>query len=278
MNIYARIRKIESPDLFKRFFNTLMGAEFAHDFEAIKEWHDYGIDGYLRSKKIVYAVYCPEYPERREQKQYFNKIKRDIEKLLEARKDKKISIEIKEWCFVTPDDISVDILNFIKEKTNENEWEGGTYSAYTLAPLFMKHDSIHVDFPEITAGLHYDKIPNLYISPVYNKRYIQLEIFNNGTEDIEKLEFKISGDKKEWQSKNHDFLYEGEKPITSYPHTCVTLKKGERQYIRNIPQNEYFYYQVSGIGVESQKTFYKMDKLIADKTLLNPSFKDIHKA
>lgn len=91
MNIYARIRKIEDQEVFKRFFNSLLGAEYKTNFQPTKNLHDYGVDGYLKDGKIVYAVYCPRYPERKEQKKYNDKIKKDIDKLKENINNNKIS-------------------------------------------------------------------------------------------------------------------------------------------------------------------------------------------
>jgi len=64
MNVYARIRKIEDNLLFKRLFDTLMTAELGIDFESVKEWRDFGVDGYSNQSGIVFQLYCPRYPER----------------------------------------------------------------------------------------------------------------------------------------------------------------------------------------------------------------------
>jgi len=255
MNTYARIRKIEEPDAFKRFFNTLMGAMYKEDFEPTKEWHDYGLDGYVKSKKIAYAVYCPKYPERKSQEQYKDKIKSNIARLTEALKDGDISFKIDEWCFVTPDDLSVGLKNLIKELTNNEGWLWSTLTAQKLAPFFMSHEEIHQDFPEITAGIQYDKVPSVYVKFISNKGCKALEIFNNGTEAIQDLEIETSQDKKTWQSRNEHFLYDFDNPFDGYTHTCFTLKQGERQYVSNVPGSGDFYYKISGVGVESGKTF-----------------------
>lgn len=255
MNIYARIRKIEESDVFKRFFNTLMGAEYNDDFEATKEWCDYGIDGYLKSRKRVYAVYCPKYPERKDQGQYKSKIKSDIDKLNSAIKENKISLEVQGWYFVTPDDLSVEIKDYINSLTKVNNWSWGALTAQTLAPLFMKHNKIHIDFPEITAGLQYDKVPSVYVKFANNGINKMLEIFNNGTEAIEELEVQIKKEGEEWQQKNKDFFYDFDNPTKVYPHSCFTLKQGERQYVSNVPIKGNFHYKLMGVGVESRKTF-----------------------
>lgn len=256
MNIYARIRKIEDTDLFKRFFDTLMSSVHKNDFEPTKEGPDFGIDGYLKSKKIAYQVYCPKYPERRSQQQYKTKILNDINKLKKALDEKKVTLGVEEWCFVTPDDLSVEIKDYIKQQTETMGWRWSTLTAQNLAPYFMDQGKIHKDFPEITAGMQYDRIPSVYAKFINNKGYPALEIFNNGTEAIQDLEVETSQDQKDWQSRNAHFLFDFDNPREGYMHTCFTLKMGERQYISNVPRLGKFHYKITGVGTESGKTFY----------------------
>lgn len=254
MNIYARIRRIENQDEFKRLFNTLTALEYPSDFEPTKDWADFGVDGYVKSKNRVYAVYCPKYSERKTLKQYKDKIRSDFGKIISNLDSKKINFIVKEWVFVTPDDLTIEIQDFIKNLTEDKEMKWGTLTAQTLAPLFMKHKAIHIDFPEITAGLQYDKVPNFYIKFVQNRGYDMLEVFNNGTEAIQDLEISIMYNDKEWILKNDNFLYDFDDPFSARPHTSYTLKKGERQYLNNVPTGGNFYYKVSGNGIESGKT------------------------
>ncbi|MFC1851363.1 hypothetical protein ACFL27_14290, partial [candidate division CSSED10-310 bacterium] len=255
MNIYARIRKIENPGLFKRFVNSILSSEHSEDFESIKEWHDFGIDGYLRSKKRVYAVYCPSYPERKTLQQYRDKITSDLNKLKTNLEQNKIKLKVAEWYFVTPDDLALDILNFIEEKTSCTNLNCGSLTAYSLAPLFMKHKNIHIDFPEITAGLSFDKVPNLFIKHVHNKQYKHIEIFNNGTEALEELIVEIMDEEGNWINQNNHFLFEFDNPVIGYKHSCFTLKMGERQYL--VPGGSHkgnYHYKISAVGTESKKT------------------------
>jgi len=255
MHIYARIRSIEEQENFKRLVNTLLGAEYPGDFEATKDWHDFGIDGRLKSTGTIYAVYCPKYPERKEQSQYKTKIESDIKKLVAAVKNNNVTFDIKKWCFVTPDDLSVETIEYIDRLAKENGWESHTLTAQTLAPLFMKHNLIHVDFPDLMAGLYYDKVPSVYVKFIDNKGYQNLEIFNNGTEDIQDLTVETSEDGTAWQNRVDHFLFEFDNPMQGYTHSCHTLKKSERQFVSNVPTVGGFYYRVSGLGVESRKTF-----------------------
>ncbi len=257
MNIYARIRKIEDPIEFKRLVNTVLGAEYGKNFQSLKEWHDSGVDGYIKNEQIVCAVYCPMYPERKELSQYRNKIREDIGKLAEAISQKKIGLRIKEWMFITPDDLPVEVIDLIREEAASYKWSSGTLTAQVLAPLFMKHSQIHPDFPAITAGLQFDRIPSVDVRFGLNRSYKMLELFNDGTEDIKNIEFSISENGTLWRLMTHNFLFEFDDPLRASSHSLYNLKKGERQYCNRVPGFGEFHYKLSGIGVESGKTFIK---------------------
>lgn len=257
MNIYARIRKIENPTEFKRLMDALLGFEFGQEYQSVKEWRDFGIDGYNRKKKIVYAFYCPKYPERRELSQYRDKIVSDINKLSDAINLKKVTLPIKEWIFTTPDDLPVEIIEFIHQKAQKAGWKSGTLTAQVLAPLFMKHKKVHFDFPSITAGLQLDKIPSVDIRLAENRKYKMLEIFNDGTEDIKDIEVSISEDGQNWRLVTNRFFYEFDDMMRGGGHSLYNLKKGERQYCNAVPIQGGFHFKISGIGVESNQTFVK---------------------
>ncbi len=257
MNIYARIRKIEDFNEFKRLVDTVLGSEFGQEYQSIKEWCDFGIDGYNKKQKIVYAFYCPKYPERRKLQQYRDKVISDINKLHEAIEAKNITLPVEEWIFVTPDDLTTEIIEFINQKAKEKSWRSGTLTAQVLAPLFMKYENIHFDFPSITAGLQLDKVPSVDIRLAENRSYKMIEIFNDGTEDIKNMEVQISEDGQNWRGMTDYFLYEFNDPTQGEGHSLYNLRKGERQYCNCIPIRGGFHFKISGIGVESNKTIVK---------------------
>lgn len=257
MNVYARIRGIENAQEFKRFTDSLLGSEHGADYQSLKEWKDYGIDGYLTKEKTVYAIYCPRYPERRELKQYTKKISGDIYKLKSAIEEAKVSLPVVKWVFVTPDDLPLGVVDLVNKECAQNKWEPGTLTAQVLAPLFMKHSHIHADFPMITAGLQFDKIPSVSVNLARNRDYVMLEVFNDGTEDIKDIEVVISGVGVGDRDLTHHFMYELDNPVIGSVHSLFNLKKGERQYGSSIPSRGGFKFRVVGIGVESGKTFIK---------------------
>lgn len=258
MNIYARIRKIEDSKEFKRLVDTVLGSELGHEYQSVKEWKDFGIDGYNKKQKIVYAFYCPAYPERKELKQYKTKIDSDIKKLSNAIRKNKLTLKIKEWIFVTPDDLPVDIIEFINQRAiGEGFRSGAAITAQVLAPLFMKYDKIHSDFPNITAGLQFDKIPSVDVRFAKNGPYKMLELFNDGTEDIKNVEVSIAENNGNERKMTNNFIFEFDNPAMGKVHSLFNLKKGERQYCQNIPVDGNFIFKITGIGVESGKTFVK---------------------
>ena len=251
MNIYARIRKIEDPIEFKRLVDTVLASEYGTDYQAVKEWRDFGVDGYQKNDQTVYAFYCPKYPERKELKQYREKVVTDITKLKKAIDEKQLKLKVKEWIFVTPDDLPVEIIDLIGNQSKQYKWKSGALTAQTLAPLFMKHQGIQPDFPGITAGLQLD------VRLAENRSYKMLELFNDGTEDIRNIDVKISDDNENWRVMTDYFIYEFEDPIHGHGHSMFNLKKGERQYCNRVPNQGGFYFKISGVGVESNKTFIK---------------------
>lgn len=261
MNIHARIRSIEDPKAFKHFFNVLMSAMHPDSFEIVKDLDDKGVDGYLKKGKTVFAVYCPSYPERTRQEQYRVKVKQDLEKLIKAKDDGQISFEIEEWTFVTPDDLKVETLNFIEVLCKKYDLKWSTLNATKLVQHFLAHPQIHTVFPEISAGIQYDKVPSVYIRFANNRNYMELEVFNNGTEALEELVFETKDETEEWRIRNEEFHYDFENPSKAYPHSCFTLKQGERQYISNVRRAGGFDIRVTGIGVESRKALEYFDTI-----------------
>ena len=76
-------------------------------------------------------------------------------------------------------------------------------------------------------------------------------------EDIRNIDVQISNDNKNWRAMTDNFLFEFDNPTMGDGHSLFNLKKGERQYCNRVPGRGDFYYKISGIGVESNKTFIK---------------------
>ncbi|HCC83683.1 TPA: hypothetical protein DEP96_02435 [Candidatus Uhrbacteria bacterium] len=257
MNLYARIRKIEDDICFKRLFDALMTAEYGTDFQSFKQWKDYGIDGYLNTEGTVYQLYCPQYPERTALKNYKEKITEDLEKLAKGKADNKWSKPVNKWIFVTPDDMAVDVVEHIHKEAIRTlgVGESSTITAFNLAPMFLKHQHVHIDFPEITSGIYFDKTPKLQVGFVKNRTYEMVEVFNNGTEDVQDFCIEYDGGDGQWKRWNDHAIYQTDNPTLGHPHTCLNMQKGERQYFNGVKTAGGFNIKVSAVGVESGKTF-----------------------
>lgn len=257
MNIYARIRKIEDQQQFSLLINALFTAEYKTGFQTNKDWKDYGVDGYVRSEKAVIQIYCPKYPERASQKNYTKKIREDTEKLSKAIDKDKKNLKVHEWWFVTPDDLSREVIDFLEEKSDKCGWQGKAVSAFYLGLLFSKHPDVHFQFPDLKAGLDFDKAPSVYVRTATFKGYDAfIEVFNDGTEDIKEFSFQLYRDSnwEEWNNKCH---FEHDNPASDSLSTCYTLKKGERRYIGQTKLSSWEKVRITGIGVESQRSFFK---------------------
>lgn len=254
MNVYARIRKIEDPIEFKHFVNAILASEYRGNFQSIKEWKDSGVDGYVKNKKIVFAVYCPVYPERAKLEQYKKKITSDMRKLRKASKKGRFNMAVKEWVFVTPDDLPIEIIDHIHRETAEAKWKSRALTAVVLAQMFIAHKHLYQQFPTITAGLQLDKVPSVSVH-FGRKRHNTIEIFNDGTEHLTVIEFFLWEDGK-WR-KCSEFQFETDDYIRGEPHELNNLRTGERQYCINVPISGGFRYKIIAIGIESGRTFVK---------------------
>lgn len=261
MNLVSRIRKIEDPKFFKRLVNLIFSAEEGKNFQITKDLGDFGIDGYLKSEKAAFSVYCPEYPEKRTSRRYKDKIKKDLSRLGDAVKG---GWDIKGWIFLTPEDLPVDVITFIDNKTKTLGYFFETITASRLAVLLLKHRELHKELPELRIGNLKEKVPNIYINLVKNRGHIMVEVFNDGDEDIKDLNTEILDNQV--RNFNHSYLYQEDDPLRGHTHTCFVLRKGERQYINNVPNQMDFTISITGIGVESgeQLKIVKPLKKISD--------------
>jgi len=95
----VRIREIRNAQYFQDFCQQLLAAEY-EDFQAIDDSRgDRGSDGYVPSKRRLFAIYCPEsHPT--PDKYYKDKIRSDLGKAVRLRDE--FGYEIDDWMFLTP--------------------------------------------------------------------------------------------------------------------------------------------------------------------------------
>ena len=153
MNIEDQIAQILNPQEFTRLCNTVLTAKYAEDFQVIDGTRsDEGNDGYIISEKRVIAMHCPIKPERKQDKDYLEKIRSDLKKTDALRRSGKYEIE--NWTFLTPRKLSNNVIATMIEEAktlhiNANHQE----STYLASELYKnKHLILAFSFlylPEI---------------------------------------------------------------------------------------------------------------------------------
>ena len=107
--IEDQIAIMTNPQEFTRLCNSIFTCIYGDDFQVIDGTQsDEGNDGYVRSGKRIFAIYCPIKPEKKTDSDYVEKIKGDIQKAAVLRDAQKFIIE--RWTFVTPRKLSNDVI------------------------------------------------------------------------------------------------------------------------------------------------------------------------
>lgn len=134
----------QSEDEFQTFFGQLCSAEIP-DFQAIEgSGGDMGFDGL--SDKIAYQVFYPIHKNRTIAK-YKGKIDSDLTKVLESKK--KLGLKIERWIFVVPEDLRIEVVSYLKHKSEEAEVRCEYWGYTKLSELVNKHPYIKDSFPTI---------------------------------------------------------------------------------------------------------------------------------
>jgi len=143
----VRIREIRNAQVFQDFCQQILAAEF-EDFQSLDDSRgDSGSDGYVPSKRRLFAIYCPEShptPER----YYKDKIRSDLGKAVRLRDE--LGYEIDDWMFLTPAPLPEGLHRFISEKAKEAGFNRGiSWSEKNILPLLLKHPHLKLLYPEL---------------------------------------------------------------------------------------------------------------------------------
>jgi tetratricopeptide (TPR) repeat protein len=143
----VQIREIRNAQYFQDFCQQILAAEY-EDFQALDDSHgDSGSDGYVPSKRRLFAIYCPEShptPER----YYKDKIRSDFGKAVKLRDE--LGYEIDDWMFLTPAPLPEALHRFISEKAKEAGFNRGiSWSEKNILPLLLKHPHLKPLYPEL---------------------------------------------------------------------------------------------------------------------------------
>lgn len=143
------IREIRNPLYFQELCQALLTAEY-EDFETVRDYNgDKGNDGYLPSRRRLYAIHCPVKSDKTPAK-FREKINGDLRKAVALRD--KHGYDIKEWVFVTPEPLSLELRSHVSAQATAAGFESGVnLSDKRLQDLFYKHAHLHPIFPDLAA-------------------------------------------------------------------------------------------------------------------------------
>lgn len=144
-----RIKDIDNNETFQRLVHAIFVAEHGADLQVVDDrGGDRGNDGYIRSRKMLIAVYCPEArpaPDAR----YREKILQDLNRARTLTTEH--GYEIETWAFVTPGDMREPIHEFVRDSAREKGFVGICIGEAFLTDRFHRNPQLHDRFPDLVA-------------------------------------------------------------------------------------------------------------------------------
>lgn len=148
MYLEDQIIGITNPQEFTRLCNTIFTSIFGENFQIIDGTRgDEGNDGYVRSDKRVFAIYCPMKPEKKTDSDFYEKIKSDMQKAAILKGTGKLEIE--RWTFVTPRKLSNDLITKMLQLGKEHGFIVNHIESTFLANELYKNRHLIKAFPQI---------------------------------------------------------------------------------------------------------------------------------
>jgi hypothetical protein len=113
MSLDEQIAKMTNPQEFTRLCNTVFTDIYGHAFQVIDGTRsDNGNDGYVDSENRMLAINCPIKPEQKTDAGYLGKIRSDLAKALELKRQGKYRIDA--WTFITPRKLSDNVVSAMR--------------------------------------------------------------------------------------------------------------------------------------------------------------------
>lgn len=148
MPLEDQIAQITNPQEFTRLCNTLLTAHYGENFQVIDGTRsDEGNDGYVISEKRIIAIYCPIKPERKTDKDYLEKITKDLTKANKLRESRTFKVE--NWTFITPRKLSNDVLSKMRLEASARQINANHQESTYLANLLYVNKDLIQAFPEL---------------------------------------------------------------------------------------------------------------------------------
>jgi len=146
--IEEQIAIMTNPQEFTRLCNSIFTSHYGDDFQVIDGTRsDEGNDGYVRSEKRMFAIYCPIKPEKKTDSDYLEKIKSDMQKAVLLRDAAKFII--KHWTFVTPRKLSSTIIAKMEKLGAAYGFVVNQLEATYLANELYKNPHLFEAFPQL---------------------------------------------------------------------------------------------------------------------------------
>lgn len=113
MSVDEQIAQMTNPQEFTRLCNAVFTDIYGHAFQVIDGTRsDNGNDGYVDCENRMLAINCPIKPEQKTDAGYLAKIKSDLAKALELKREKKYRIDA--WTFITPRKLSDNVVSAMR--------------------------------------------------------------------------------------------------------------------------------------------------------------------
>lgn len=159
-SLSLHIREIRNPQLFQDFVQQLLAAE-NRDFEVLDDSAgDKGNDGYIPSKRTLFAIYCPEKP--RTPSDYRKKILSDLRKAVHLRDE--YQYKIRKWIFVTPNPLTEELNRYLKKSAEKRGFQATSWSEKRLLNLLARFSEVQDSFPDIALPTVKRELSNLSTS------------------------------------------------------------------------------------------------------------------
>lgn len=140
------ISDMRNSQRFQDLCQQLFAAEY-EDFQHVDDSRgDKGCDGYVPSRRRLFAIYCPE-KSPTPIEYYKSKIRQDLNKAVRLRDD--YGYQIDDWIFVTPSPLDEELHRFIRESAEASGFTGISWSEKQLMNLLSRHDKVYRHFPEL---------------------------------------------------------------------------------------------------------------------------------
>lgn len=154
-----RIKDIDNPETFQRLVHAIYVAEHGADFQVVDDrGGDFGNDGYIRSQRILLAVYCPEVRPTKDE-QYRRKIRHDLDRAEGLVREHDYLVET--WAFVTPGNLREPLQRFVRDQTRERGFSGICIGETHLTDLFLRHRHLHEQFRDLVAPQTFEQLSEI---------------------------------------------------------------------------------------------------------------------